>query len=349
MEVSGKASPLPFRFEGQAGEYFRIWIVNVMLTLLTLGVYSAWAKVRTNKYFYRNTFLGRESFDYHALPMQILRGRVILAAGLGVYLLAGYYDPRAELAVVLLIMLVSPLLVQRALRFRLRNTSYRGIRFAFAGSVWESYRVFLLGFFVSVITGGLALPWFIWLRSKYTLDNARFGKSNFRMDTPAKRFFGIYYGAVAVIMLAGVIMAVAMPALMPDKMPVDGQLDPKVFIWMQLIIMLILIPAYLLAWAITTAGSFNAIFNQTNIAQHGFESRLAVGSLSWILFSNIVAVVLSLGLLMPWARIRMARYRFACLQLLPVGDVEGFVADESREVSAAGEEIGDYLDLDLGF
>ena len=52
MQASEQSPPLPFRFDGRAGEYFRIWIVNVMLTQ---GIYSAWAKVRTNKYFYRNT------------------------------------------------------------------------------------------------------------------------------------------------------------------------------------------------------------------------------------------------------------------------------------------------------
>ncbi|MEM9624119.1 MAG: DUF898 family protein, partial [Pseudomonadota bacterium] len=36
-------------FTGDGTEYFRIWIVNLTLTLLTLGIYSAWAKVRTNR------------------------------------------------------------------------------------------------------------------------------------------------------------------------------------------------------------------------------------------------------------------------------------------------------------
>jgi uncharacterized membrane protein YjgN (DUF898 family) len=38
-------SVVPFEFTGKAGEYFGIWIVNVSLTLLTLSIYSAWAKV----------------------------------------------------------------------------------------------------------------------------------------------------------------------------------------------------------------------------------------------------------------------------------------------------------------
>jgi len=37
-------------FTGRGSEYFRIWVVNVLLTLVTFGVYSAWAKVRKARY-----------------------------------------------------------------------------------------------------------------------------------------------------------------------------------------------------------------------------------------------------------------------------------------------------------
>jgi hypothetical protein len=53
----------PFRFTGTGGEYFRIWIVNVMLSVVTLGIYSAWAKVRRLRYFYRHTRISGASFD----------------------------------------------------------------------------------------------------------------------------------------------------------------------------------------------------------------------------------------------------------------------------------------------
>jgi uncharacterized membrane protein YjgN (DUF898 family) len=40
---------IALEFTGCAGEYFRIWIVNVCLSVLTLGIYSAWAKVRRKR------------------------------------------------------------------------------------------------------------------------------------------------------------------------------------------------------------------------------------------------------------------------------------------------------------
>ena len=61
-----------FHFTGTGGEYFRIWIVNLILSILTLGIYSAWAKVRTNRYFYGNTQVGNTGFEYHAKPLAIL-------------------------------------------------------------------------------------------------------------------------------------------------------------------------------------------------------------------------------------------------------------------------------------
>lgn len=66
-----------FSFTGSGSEYFRIWIVNLLLTIVTFGIYSAWAKVRRTQYFYNNTHVAGSSFDYHGKPLSILKGRAI--------------------------------------------------------------------------------------------------------------------------------------------------------------------------------------------------------------------------------------------------------------------------------
>jgi uncharacterized membrane protein YjgN (DUF898 family) len=63
---------IPFEFRGSGAEYFRIWIVNLLLTIVTLGIYSAWAKVRRLRYFYGNTYLDGHSFEFHGRPLAIL-------------------------------------------------------------------------------------------------------------------------------------------------------------------------------------------------------------------------------------------------------------------------------------
>lgn len=64
-------------FTGSAGEYFRIWIVNLFFTLVTLGIYSAWTKVRKKKYFYARTCFDGETFDCFGRPIAILKGRIV--------------------------------------------------------------------------------------------------------------------------------------------------------------------------------------------------------------------------------------------------------------------------------
>mgnify|MGYP003342959055 CR=1 FL=1 len=86
--MTPEASSTPngqIEFTGNGSEYFRIWIVNLALTILTLGIYSAWAKVRRLQYFYRNTALMGHGFDYHGDPVAILKGRIT-----GIVLLVAY-------------------------------------------------------------------------------------------------------------------------------------------------------------------------------------------------------------------------------------------------------------------
>src|SRR3989442_14230021 len=121
-------------FTGTAAEYFRIWIVNLFFTLVTLGIYSAWAKVRKRRYFYGSTRLDGDSFDYFASPKAILNGRIIALAIIAIYALAGELYPQSRYAFWAVGALAFPWLGVRALAFNSRNSAYRGLRFNFAAT-----------------------------------------------------------------------------------------------------------------------------------------------------------------------------------------------------------------------
>jgi hypothetical protein len=107
-----------FVFDGRAGEYFRIWIVNLALSILTLGIFSAWAKVRTQRYFYGNTRLAGVPFEYLAKPLPILKGRIIAVVLFSGYVLAGQVSIGLQLGLALLIAVLTPWLVVRGAAFR---------------------------------------------------------------------------------------------------------------------------------------------------------------------------------------------------------------------------------------
>jgi uncharacterized membrane protein YjgN (DUF898 family) len=106
-------------FSASGGEYFRIWIVNLLLTIVTLGIYSAWAKVRRNQYFYSSTRLAGSSFEYHGQPMAILKGRLIALVLVGAYNIAFRISPGAGLAMFAVMMAAMPWLLWRSLQFSL--------------------------------------------------------------------------------------------------------------------------------------------------------------------------------------------------------------------------------------
>ena len=80
-------------FHGKASEFFSIWIVNLLLSIVTLGIYSAWAKVRTNRYFYGNTDIDGHRFSYLANPLQILKGRIIAVCLFASYFILSAVSP----------------------------------------------------------------------------------------------------------------------------------------------------------------------------------------------------------------------------------------------------------------
>ncbi|MCW9030301.1 MAG: YjgN family protein, partial [Gammaproteobacteria bacterium] len=134
----------PFKFTGKAGEFFAIWIVNVALTILTLGIYSAWAKVRTHQYFYGNTFLADASFRYTANPVQILKGRIIAFIVFVLYSASTSMSPIIGGSALIILMLLVPAFMVMSMAFRLRNSMYRNVRFNFDKNFKQAYIVFAI-------------------------------------------------------------------------------------------------------------------------------------------------------------------------------------------------------------
>src|SRR5262249_47509629 len=143
-----------FEFRGDGGEYFGIWIVNLALTVVTLGIYSAWATVRTRRYFRGNTVLADHAFDYHASPVRILIGRAIAIGILVAYNISIAVSPYTLVFWGPLALLLIPWLIVSSLRFNARNTSYRNVRFNFTGTYGGAAKAYLLWPVIGVLTGG---------------------------------------------------------------------------------------------------------------------------------------------------------------------------------------------------
>ncbi len=339
--------PLPFRFTGSGEEYFRIWVVNVFLTIVTVGIYSAWAKVRTKRYFYGNTILDGSPFDFDAKPTAILKGRLIAVAVIAVYLVTINYYPVTEPAFLLAFFVALPWLTVKAFAFRARYSSYRNVRFGFRGTYGGAAEVLIGRGLVVGLTLGLAYPWFVASRNRFLVSNTRFGTKPLSFEMALMEFYLAYFVALllAVVIAIPSFMALgAIVALTALEQPVEKPTGGIIMLLnLGLFMMLYLVILGYLKAAIT-----NTVFRHTTIGEHGFESTLHAGKMIWLYLSNAVAIACSVGLLVPWARVRLARYRAEHLTLLAAADLDGFAAEERQKTSAAGEELSDMLDVDVG-
>lgn len=157
-----------FVFHATGREYFKIWIVNLALTIVTLGIYAAWAKVRTRKYLYQCTELNQQRFDYHGDPKAILKGNLLVAGVFLSYFVSTVFAPALSGLIILGVLGTSPWVLVSSLRFHLANSSHCHLRFRFDGSASKAYKelgialatmlgVFLMIGIVISITGGWSI------------------------------------------------------------------------------------------------------------------------------------------------------------------------------------------------
>ena len=336
-------------FQGDTSSYFGVWIVNVCLTIATIGIYSAWAKVRNKRYFSQNTLIDGRRFDYHATGGQILIGRLIVLAGFIVLQI-----PFVNIIAILALLVAFPWLVNKALSFNARMTSFSGLRFAFHGSYWGAFKAYFLYPFLTIFTLYLAMPFAIRARHRYAISGHRFGRAAFGFDGPIGPFYRAFLMAFAWMfgaLLLGFVLAGG-PILIREFMEAarTGQdLSEGVIIRIFVLYALFFV-AILPVGAIYQAYIRNAIYAGMSLAGgHRFQSDVSPMKLVWISISNAVAVVLSMGLMLPWARIRMARYLAASTTVFVAGSLDDFVAARGEEITALGDAYADLDGVDLGF
>lgn len=348
MEVrSSEPQVYRFEFRGSASEYFRIWIVNLVLTIITLGVYSAWAKVRTLRYFYGNTFVNGSNFDYHADPIRILRGRLIFGVFVLVYSLGGIWWPLRIVAALFFVLF--PWLLVRGMIFNMKNTSFRGVRFGFEKDYRGSYRTFFKGAAVSLVTLGFLAPLSVFWHHQFRMTRSRFGRTPFSFSGEKWAFWRIYFAA-GLIMAGGVVAGAASMGILAML----GRSGGGGTIMAVAGVVLMLVFVYGIGgfgFAYIKAEGLNYILTNTQVGPVKLETRYHTLDLYLVYLGNFFACLLTLGLAYPWARVELAKYRASTTALVArPEDFDGFVAGESQaDVGAVGEEMVDFWDIDLGF
>lgn len=341
-------------FTGKASEFFRIWIVNLFLSIVTLSIYSAWAKVRTRRYFYAHTSFAGHPFDYLASPINILIGHLIVGVLFIAYSVSGQFNSTIAAGFIIFFYLILPFLIYKSVRFYAHNSAYRGIRFRFDGTLWESYQLYLLAPILIPLTLGLYFPYWAYLQKRWFYENMAFGEAFNEFDGRPGPFYKTYFLALLqIILLVAVFSAAAvLVALAAGASDATGAAGRQMFMQAGVIAAVGMYIVVLIGTAIVQQYIFARIFNycwqQSQIGPVRVRSTLKARRLFWIRFTNILAIIISLGMLIPWAKVRRVRYMTSCMTVEVAGDFDEFTAASGKDVSALGDAATDFFDFDIG-
>ena len=346
LPAAPAAAPSPVRAEflGSGSEYFRIWIVNLLLTLATLGLYSPWAKVRRAQYFHRNLRLAGAGFDFDARPIAILRGRLLALALVALVNLGSQASPVVSVLASLLLFVALPWMITAGLRFRLAHTLHRGLRFAFHGRIGGAARAYLLWPLGAGLSLGFLFPVAVQRQQRFLYGQSAYGGTRFESDVRVRGVVRICLGMSAILLGVLVALGGGFVALLPWSVGVcgAGEMYP-------LISLAAILAAIVAAGAYFQVRLHNLVWNGLRLGPHRFRSEQTLASFLALQLGNLAATAATLGLFRPWAAVRTARWHAERTWLLPAASLDEFFAGAAQSEAATADEIAELFGFDIGF
>ncbi|MEM7200044.1 MAG: tetratricopeptide repeat protein [Planctomycetota bacterium] len=306
------------RFDGAAGDLTRLYLRNVVLTLLTLGVYSFWAKVDTRRFLHQHTSFADGRFDYHVTGLQKFLGFAKGMAALSPLIVALYFaygalEQRYDADVAwslcfwgffVALFLLRPLILVGGQRFNLSHTSWSGLRFRFTGTVREAYGIYLRDLVLIVCTLGIHTAW-------HTCNVRRFRLKHTRMGADGLSFRGEGAELLA-ISISGILASYITLGL-------------------------------LLPWYFARRHRF--MCDMTYFKGRPFRSTLTAGLVFRVGVPAVLLSVVTLGLAIPWAMTRWRRMITHTTVYRGTIDVEQLRSSHDAASSAFAEGIGEAGDV----
>jgi len=304
-------------FHGTGGTLFGIYVVNVLLTIVTLGFYRFWGRVKVRRFMMSQTSFEGDRLAYHGTGKELLNGFFKAGLFFGIPLtalqtvdeLAG--DRMIHVVIrsltSILVFIFIPLAMVGARRYRLSRTSWRGIRFSFRGRAKDFIKLFTRGSLLSSMTLGLYYPFFQVRQQNFMISHSHFGRRPFRFDGRGRDLFGSY-----------------------------------------VVTLLLLLPTLGLYWFWFSAKKTRYFWEHTFFEAARFRCSLTGRQLMNFTVANWLILVLTLGLAWPWVLVRTTRFAFSYLAIDGPLDLDGIV-QEPQLATATGDALSSILGTDVDF
>jgi len=304
-------------FHGTGGTLFGIYVVNVLLTIVTLGIYRCWGRVKVRRFMMSQTSFEGDRLAYHGTGKELLNGffKAGLLFGIPLTVLQTVDELAGDRIIhgvirflsSVLVFIFIPMAMVGARRYRLSRTSWRGIRFSFRGRAKDFIKIFTRGSLLSTVTLSLYYPFFQVRQQHFMVSHSHFGRRPFRFDGRGRDLFGAY-----------------------------------------VVTLLLILPTLGLYWFWFSAKRTRYFWEHTFFETARFRCSLTGRQLMNLTLTNWLILVVTLGLAWPWVLVRSTRFAFSYLSIDGPLDLDGIV-QEPQLATATGDALSSILGTDVDF
>jgi uncharacterized membrane protein YjgN (DUF898 family) len=309
------------KFYGEGSKILGIVVVNLVLTILTLGLYYPWARAKMLQYTYGETEFSGSRFAFHGTGKEMFKGFIKAIAIIGALVIIyqlGIFSKNTSLTVLTSIiyfvgiLVLIPIAIHGGLRYRMSRTSWRGIHFGYRGNLRELFEIYIKGTLLTVVTLGIYGSWFSINVRRYLAEHVRLGNCQFSYEGDGADYFWLNFkGILLTILTLGIYSF----------------------------------------WYARDLNHyfFNNLKMTQNDNQSTFRSNLTAGDIFITGLVNYFLVVFTLGIGTPWAIIRQMRMTLNNVELEGIFDPDNVEQTEENYNDATGEDMLDMLDIGLDF
>ncbi|TAF60863.1 MAG: DUF898 family protein [Cytophagales bacterium] len=305
----------------EGSKLFTATALNILLTIVTLGLYWPWAKASIMRYQIGTLELGGSRFVFHGTGKEMFKG--FLMAALAFILLNSIHitgtilhnDTLIAVGYFVLyagILSLLPVIIHGSLRYRLSRTTWRGIRLGYKGDLKQLYGIFIPGALLSLVTLGLYSPFLFVATKRYIYQHIRFGHLEFEYDGVGSEVFMMRLKNLLLILFT--------------------------FGWYGFAAM---------------RDELNYDYGHTILKQDGkvlrFHAKFKATELFTLGITSYFLSAFTLGLAFPWIWVNYMKYTLSSIVLQEPLLLDRVVQSQQIDRDASGDMMGDLLDLDIVF
>ncbi|MBI4001440.1 MAG: DUF898 family protein [Nitrospira defluvii] len=325
-------------FHGTGGTLLGMQIVNICLSIATLGAYHFWGKAKIRRYLFSQTTFAGDRFAYHGTGKELYQGflKAMLVFGVPYFSLGAahtfltlpkWLDLLLQALAGLVLFLYVPIAIVNARRYRCTRTSWRGIRFSFRGRTQDFLKLYFRGWFFTVLTLGTYYPYFQTQRQAFLNSHTYFGNQRFHFTGHGSGlmvpFVVTLFMTYAVLILCGLTMAFQLTNAGLTLFLIPFILGP--------------------AWIWLLGQKQRYFWNHTTFGLARFSSGITWQKLLTLYLGNLALLLVTLGFAWPWVTVRNARFFTSTLSLQGPTNLD-WVLQETTVSSVTGEGLSNLLD-----